>query len=441
MKMNYRNKRIKVSAILLLSLVTILSSCKKEATDIGLSVQPEDELLNATLTDTFQLETYSVLEDSLKTSNLSNCLLGSYVDPIFGKSSAEVYTQFALSTYLSTIDIVNTTVDSVKLQLTYSGHYGVEDVQTFSVKKITEKFFKDSSYYSNQTLTTTGIELIVPGDETQMIDHDNNVVVGADTLDPMLLLNLDPAFGMDILNGVAGGNLASESAFANFFYGLNISVNNVSQSTGQGCINYLDLNDAQTKMIIYYHENGTAKVLSMPIGSNQARFSSFTHDYTGTAIANQLSSPALGQEYFYVQAMDGLKGIVKIKGIDGFKNMGNIIINKAELFLPVQYFTTDIYSPSSSSILLYTNDEGDVSVTVDQVTSASVYGGSYDNTKKGYTFNIGRHVQRIVKGEIPNLGFEIFCMGGSVSANRTVFSGTSSPNRAKPSLKIYYTKY
>ncbi len=437
----YKGKRTLVSAIFLLVAIVALDSCKKEISDIGLGIQPDEDLLNATVIDTFQLETSTELEDSLRTDELSNCILGSYVDPVFGKVTSGIYTQFGIAGSVSTIDIANTTIDSVKLQIRYSGYYGEMDAQTFSIMRITEKFFKDSAYYSNDVLTTDGIELVVPGTEVITPDIAGEVVVGSDTLNPMLLIDLDTNLGSAILNSIAGGSLLSETAFNDFFYGLQISVNNPSQPVNSGGLFYFDMLNSQTKLIIYYTEDTVVKQMAFPIGNNQARFSHFDHDYTGTPVEAALNTPSLGQQFFYAQTMSGVRGVLKIKGIDDIKNLGNVIINKAELYLPVQYYTTDPYSVSANTFVFYKNSDGGESVLIDQLASFTVYGGAYDNTAKAYKFNIGRHIQQVVKGDLDNLGFVLNTSGSSVSGGRIVFSGQDSPNREKPYLKIYYTKY
>lgn len=434
-------KRIVVSAIFLLILTVSLDSCQKEISDVGMGIQPEEDLLNATVIDTFQIESYTELEDSLKTDELSNNLLGSYVDPVFGKVTSDIYTQFGVATNLSTIDILNTTVDSVKLQVRYSGYYGEPDPQTFSVQRITERFYLDSTYYSTKTLTTDGVELIRPGFETITPDFSSEVIVGSDTLNPMIIFNLDTLLGKDILNNVSSGVLASETAFNNFFYGLHLSVNNPSQAVNSGALLYFNMGDAQTKMIIYYTENGTSKQLAFPVGSTQARFSHFVHDYSGTPVENCMNTPSLGQKFYYAQTMAGVRGVLKIKGIDKLKDIGNIIINKAELYLPVQYYTTDPYTVSGNAFVFYNNTSGGASVMIDQISTTATYGGAYDNVKKAYTFNIGRHLQQVVRGDIPNLGFILNTSASSVSGGRIIFSGQNSPNREKPYLKVYYTKY
>lgn len=437
-----KGKRILVSAIFLSVQVGLLQSCKKEDSDVGLGLQPEDDLLNATLVDSFTIQTFTELEDSSRTDELSNCLLGSYVDPVFGKTTSTIYTQLGLATPGISVDMGITTVDSVQLQIRYSGYYGELDAQTFTVQRINQQFYKDTTHYSSTTFTTDGVELMKPGFETVTPNTTANVVVGTDTLNPLLLLHLNTSVGVDILNSAAGGSLASETAFNNFFFGLRIGVNNVSQPVNSGAILYFNMTDAQTRMVVYYTEGSTQKQLVLPVGTSQARFSHFTHDYTGTAIESQLATPSLGQKFFYTQSMAGVHSIINIPGLDNIKNLGkNIIINKAELYLPVEYFITAPYTPATANFLVYKKSDGAYAATYDQLADYTTYGGLYSDSKKAVVYNIGRHVQRIVRGDIENLGFKIVNGSSSVACSRNIYGGQQSSNREKPYLKVYYTKY
>ncbi len=432
-------KRINVSAFFLLFFSVFVFSCKKDKSDAGIGMQPTTDLLNASIIDTFSVQTYSKTVDSLKTDELSFGLLGSYVDPVFGKVTSGIYTQLGLSTVGTIID-VSAIVDSVKLYIRYGSKYGDSDPQTFSVQRITQKFYKDSAYYSTRNLPTDGVELMLTGYETQSPDLVSNVVVGPDTLNPMLVLRLNNSIGTDILNLYGGGGLANESALNDNFFGFKIAVNNPTQATKEGAVLYMNMTDAQTKMVIYYTEISGTKALSFPIGTNQARFCNFSHNYSGTNVEAVVNDSTLGQKYFYAQTMAGIEGVVKIPGISDLSALGNIIINKAELYVPVEYFTTDPYLPSTNVILYYVDAEGQDNITIDQITTAD-FGGIFDNTKKAYVFNIARHLQKVVRGQLPNNGFKIKTTSASVSANRIVMNGSKSDNREHPYFKIYYTKY
>jgi len=133
-----------------LLLITILFSCRK-TNDFGLEVQPNQDLLSVNQTDSTSIITYSVLEDSLKTDELSGPnLLGSYIDPYFGSLNSSVYTQIRLeSSYdfrpSGTLTLDSLIVDSVILYLAMDGYYGNLGSQTFEVFQLSEDLHLDSS--------------------------------------------------------------------------------------------------------------------------------------------------------------------------------------------------------------------------------------------------------------------------------------------------------
>ncbi|MFT7209759.1 MAG: hypothetical protein ACI93E_001395, partial [Flavobacteriales bacterium] len=94
----------------------LLTQCKRPEQDLGLGLQSEDDLLAVTKTDTLTLEAFNVLEDSLRTDELSLSLLGNYIDEFTGPVKTSIYTQLRLETP----DIVfgtNPIADSLVLSL------------------------------------------------------------------------------------------------------------------------------------------------------------------------------------------------------------------------------------------------------------------------------------------------------------------------------------
>ncbi|MFT6279076.1 MAG: hypothetical protein ACJAU0_001903, partial [Flavobacteriales bacterium] len=62
-------------AAIFLLMSVLLTQCKRPEQDLGLGLQSEDDLLAVTKTDTLTLEAFNVLEDSLRTDELSLSLL------------------------------------------------------------------------------------------------------------------------------------------------------------------------------------------------------------------------------------------------------------------------------------------------------------------------------------------------------------------------------
>ena len=81
-------KKIIHCTLVLLTCI-FLTSCKDQTSDIGLGLI--DDLLGTDFTDTITLQAYSVLEDTINTTNMSANILGHINDPIFGNSDAGIY--------------------------------------------------------------------------------------------------------------------------------------------------------------------------------------------------------------------------------------------------------------------------------------------------------------------------------------------------------------
>src|SRR5690606_38174505 len=81
------------------------------------------------------------------------------------------------------------------------------------------------------------------------------------------------------------------------------------------------------------------------------------------------------------------------------------------------------------------------------ITDNVRYGGVYDKTNNQYVFNIARHVQAILNGERPNLGFRLVVASPDRALTlfrddffeRVVLGGTASQS-LKPSFHLTYSR-
>lgn len=431
-------KRLTRAAIFLFAGLFTFSSCKKVESDLGLDVLPSSDQLNLEV-DTIEVNTYSTLEDSLRSDEFSSNMLGSYNDPIFGKVKASTYAQIRLSTNPTTADFgTSPIVDSVVLSLNISGHYGNQDDQTFEVYQITEDIYRDSSYFTNSVKTNNGINLVKTGFGTFTPSVFGKPVIDGDTLDPQIRLRLNETFGDMIINS---GALIDETTFAAYFKGIFITVNNPSQASGEGGVYNLDMENDETQITIYYHNTTDTLKFEMPVNDKSAHFTSMEHDYTGTKIAQQLADSTLGNEYFYVQAGQGVVGNVSIPNLLNLLEDGPVLINKAQLYLPVQYYSVDPFTPPTRMVAYGLDEEGAIYNMPDFNLGVSIYGGNYDDDKKAYSFNILRYVNDVLRGDVMNNPIRLAPTSSVVTVNRTVLSGKNSPHREKPYLVVYYTKY
>jgi len=134
------------------AVVIILSACYKDPSKVGFDIQPPSDQIELYGDDTTVLfVSYTVLHDSISTSNLNTLVLGSVNDPVFGSTQAAFNSQFRLSKtnpYFGK----NVTFDSICLQLAYSGRWGDSATwMTAHVYRLTD------SLWLNSDSTTGGI--------------------------------------------------------------------------------------------------------------------------------------------------------------------------------------------------------------------------------------------------------------------------------------------
>lgn len=425
-----------LSALLLLLLLT--AACNKTENGIGKDIIDPDAILNGITTDTFELYTYSILEDSTETKNASNVLLGSYVDPKFGKVEASVYTELRLPGLNPVFGNPNQIViDSFVLALEYVGYYGDLSPQTFEVYQLTDSLENASTakYYQFSTIPTNNINWVAAGQGTITPDPINDAIVAGAEVDPQLRIHLDTNRAWDFINEATtnSATFASNTAFQNYFKGLKIGVNNPNQTSGKGAILYLDINNnPASKMTIYFKLDGVKKTYDFTINTNCADFTHIDHQQDNTPVAALLADSTLGQKAFYAQA-NKVRAVVKIPGLDQLPD--NIIIHRADLSLPVQFQTGYRYKPGSRITAA-----SKLASTDAYYTSLGI-AGLYSDATKQYDLDIRAYLQSLVNGKLENTGIVVSPLFFRNSAERIVFNGVETTNKKKPKLVVTYTTY
>lgn len=439
---NWR-KAILLSACFVFTL-SILPSCKKTSSKFGTEALDINDLLASGGVDTFQLKTYSVLEDSLPTDNQIFGIFGAYHDPKLGIVNASLYTQMSISGTV-TLQPGTATVDSVILSLNYGGYYGKLDPQTFEVYQLQDMIYKDSTYYRNTTKATIGGNLVDPASATQTPNTSNKVVIDqdgdgdADTLNPQLRLKLDNALGQQFVDDIIAGNsaFASSDAFlsSGYFKGFKINVANPTPANGKGAVLYFNLGNSQTKMTIYFKHSAddpqNQRRVDLVINSACGDFNHVEVDHLSYHIADVLSNPLNGQTQFYTQSFDS-RAVIEFPSIDNLKSTS--VINNALLYIPVSYQNGSFYYPSVNLELGYKTDEGDI------VTFRTA---SYNNAQKAFILDLRDYIQDIVSGKAENRGLYIIqsSLYFNCTAERIIFNGPASPYKTKPKLVIKYTEF
>lgn len=417
----------------------VLVSCKKKDFPIGENTIDANELLASGAVDTFTLESFSIFKDSTISSNTLFSMLGSYEDPAFGRFSSEIYTQFRLSGLNPDFgNLADITVDSLVLALEYASQYGLSVDQTIEVHELDEDLYPDTTYYSFSTAAVKSAfgnngNLMRPGHGVQNLNVNNMTVVGEDTLfDNQLRLQLHPSIGKKLLIDAMSGNgyFTTNESFLTYFKGVRIRVNNGSQAPGEGGIFYFRLTDPDSKMILYYHENGVAKTFDFLINTSCAYFNHV--DITNSsAVNNTLNNSAVGAQQFYAQSY-GVRGAIRIPGLSNIPK--NAVIHKAVLELPVEHHYSSPYTPGIGVTVSTLLEEG----------SDDLYGvgtAGYNDATKSMVADIRNYVQSVVNGELKNTQLVFSTAFHNTTADRIIFNGSQTVNKKQPKLYILYTEF
>ncbi|MFK8036788.1 MAG: DUF4270 family protein [Crocinitomicaceae bacterium] len=430
-------KVFKLSATFLIAFF-IFSSCKKEISSVGTDINPNG--LNIVTQDTFTVVTKTVITDSLTTDETSINLLGGFNDPELGKVDCGIVTQLRLSSEGPNFgDPNDINVDSVVLSFVYDGklHYGDITDLSFEILQITELLDKEEDYYRYTPISTTGSNLIIPGTESQKAKPQSIVVLADDTLVPMLRFNLKTSFGEDLINNA--DQMSTNANFTNFFRGIYVRATNLNNfDENEGTVLYFSLLDALSNMVLYYEIDGEKKKFTFNINSNCARFNKLDFDYSGTPLAQSINSEAAAQEKIYFQGSH-IRPEFHFPFLDKFKDERNIVLNRAELVVPVQNFENSPFDPSTALFIGRISTNFLITLTYDYSNGSTV---DYDPIANEFRFNLTRDLQRVISGEIENTGYRIFTTSffGS-TIERIIFSGPNSITKDKTKLVLTYTEY
>ena len=441
---NWENPFYLFFCLFTLGLAT-LNSCNKNNT-FGLEINPESQLISVFQSDTFDIHTFTVLSDSIRTDELNGpSPLGNYVDPIFGNVNSSIYTQIRLEQSYDFRpdhgDLDSIVVDSVILYLTLNGFYGDINPQTIRVEQLNEEIFKDSSYYSNTSISsnTTDISLGLTVKSDPMLP---GFFAGEPVNKSVLNIPLDPQlFAQPIINESGNTTLNGndeDGEFLSWFFGLKISASTATN----GGLYYIDMTDSYTRIRLFYRDTTGNETehdtldFDFNINSNCAFFHHVEHDYSNTVIENALNNNENNQ--FFVQSLAGVNGRMFIPGFDSLRTQ-NIMVNRAEVILPFEDYAYDEFLAPVSLFLSRKKDSTDEFLP--DLFEGNL-GGGYNNTSKNYSFNITRHVNELIADStLLNDTIKILPSGNGVSANRVILNGMNSIKKNKAKAVITYTKY
>jgi hypothetical protein len=439
--------------------VSILFSCKKKDDDsvLGLDVQPTNDLLGVTISDSASIFMHTQKVDSVRTYNDQYKYLGSTIDPVFGRTDASIYTNYSISNNLTNVSFgSNPVLDSAEMLIRYVGQFLGDTATTlnYEVYLLNEKLQNNTPYYTNKHFSrstnpiNTGITKFR--------------VIGTYLY---LVLPLDHNMAQYILQTPA--NLTNNTAFQNANKGFYITTANTNtlSPVNKGAIKRFDLDDEFSGVNLYYHDGSSTsakgKSFQFTFRNNDAlRINNIKHNYAAGAITNlydQITGAGTadtikGNTNVYLNCFGGTRTRVYLPYMKAFSDSQNVSISRAELIIKVD--ETNGYSANfaypQNLALIACNANGVEELVWDQLETSDFvkYDGSYDATNKQYVFNIARQMQKIITDKITNYGFYLVNADPARAQvvrrdnrlERVVIGGKNSITY-KPVFKVTYIKF
>ncbi len=429
---------------LLFIFIVFFSSCHDDVNIIGKDILPPgDELLlgfnQETKIKSYTVSVDSVLSDENQFSSARpHCLLGSYIDPVFGLSKASFLTQIRLSENVDDFGD-NFKLDSVVLYLNLVSIYGEKrqhEGHEIFIYQLSDSLIKDSTYYAD--MDVSGFF-----DEENVLAHFNYTPSYKDTI---LAIPLDLSPFETILNDTNNYPISNES-FHNAFMGLYLTSTTVQN---MGSILSFNLLDESSKLTLYYHNYPESPFIpasahsqfDFVINEKCARINLFDHDH---ALAPNpiphIDEYNENDTLIYVQSMGGLKVKLEFPDINEILGTDNIVISKARLVIPVLENSTEMFSPPTNLNLRYITDSGSDEYLPDLYSNGVFYNeyfdGVYNTTINAYEFNIAIYVQDLINGGLPDKGIYLtpYSPTNVTTPNRVILKG----GNAIDGIKVYLT--
>ena len=422
---------MKKALFLSILVLTLFTACKKEVNNVGLSVLHSDNDAFGSV-DTFSLQVGSVLVDTVTTSKPSYLLLGSYVDPIFGKYDAGFYSHVRISaTNPNFGDTALITIDSLILGMRYSDYYGKLDEQTFEVYEIKEDMLASSSYANKSKVAISLDNLVLPSSSklTPKPYGYSFAQYANDTVYDNIRLSLDTKLAKRFIKDTktSPASFASVDNFVSYFKGLYVKVANTNQASGEGAVMSFAY---PPRLTIYYKLNGVVKTFYFELNGSGVRFNHVETDYSGTDVEKLVLGQTKDQKYFYAQA-NHVRGVVSLTTVSNIP--ANSIIHYAKLILPVDFDNTNVYPLSNELFVSIPNSLNDP--TLRYISTAVL-----DTVSKGYSVDLRDHIQKVITGKRLNYPLLFSPKFFSYSAERIQFLGPNS-GALKPRLLIKYSSF
>lgn len=419
----------------------VASGCKDDKV-LGLELQPEGEFDPVGVLDTFTVKAFT-LEGERQRSDEAQSYIGKLQSDMFGTSESALIMNFRLQVnniYLENASSFN--VDSVILHLQPTSAYGrFTDPVPVEVFEINQRIYADSAYFSD---FSPRLEESAVGNYTMRLSKQisplDSVIVDGQSKPFQFRIPLEQQLGEHLLAGL-GSSYATNNSFQEYFNGLMVKVSDQMDASLDGAVYGFSLLDEQSGLSLYISTATTDTVVFYPLNNTTARINQFKHDYSNSLIQDYLNDPSTNEDLLFVQGMAGTRAEIQIPSLYTFGQEANIAINKATLSFTVADQQPDIYGNAQQLFLLDLEEGGIESLTLDYIYSPTRSGGQLDDASGTYTFDVTRHVQKVLEeaklGNDVNYGLRLHAQVPVINGNDTTQNVVKGSDNIV--LKLYHT--
>lgn len=446
----------------LILVISLLASCTKEpaVVDYDTGHLPVDYDVDTTI----NLTAYTIRQDSLDTFKKLYGILGSFNDPVFGKTSAGFFTQM-IPKDKAEYD-AGSIADSLILTFAISGIYGNKYAShEISIFQLTGALIDTIRYMTRIQGKETDRDTI-PYESKPLFKgiykiSGDSIIVDGKKQPAQIRINLSktaPEFVQFLLDG--SDKMGSATSFMEYFRGFYVTVS-PTPDLGSDDGNFAQINflSEVSGMRMYYHTPDKAGLSKQyVIDKDCRRWMRYKHyDY---AQADQLfkqqvlnGDTLLGKERLYIQSLLGVKVKIALPDLSSLTSKGKIIINEARLVM------NNIGEESKETVpkiimVRGVNTKGALVPLVDEFEFGGdkyYYNGMYTASKKQYFIRISRFInQKLYNlGDVDKVRYlELFSYNDILSteikpeAERLILAGTDpmfNEKHKRLSIRILYS--
>ncbi len=425
--------------------VLVLISCNLDRENLSLTVGEEfsDLTTRVILIDTLQIEASTFKFDSIITSNTTRVLVGSYTDPVFGKTTSDSYLELIPTD--GDFDLRDDAVyDSIALIMKYDRYFYNDTIpqQRFTVYEVTDNIKTDNDSFYNTTTFETNENPI--GDI---------VFEARPTKGDSLHISIDQAYGQLLFDRLNDNTINDIDDFLNRYNGIQIRPD--AQNTAVLGFSPSPLN---TYLRLYYtvpdeiEDQEYEKDFSI---NNTKLFNHIESDRTGTIFQNLNSQendalPSVASDNkSYIQAGTGIALKVEIPHIKNLFDVAgeNGVLMSANLrFRPSLNSYTQNLTIRDSLVTFILDQNTEVESQLFQLDGSPVYAKIEDQNDEFNTLTYSVPIDFFVQTKLQerfeqNTSLSFYPITFNSSVDRFIIDGEGSSNSRKVTLEIIYAVY